>query len=127
MVLGDDDVICALGRAQEDGVRGLGVADVQDLGTRGVDRGLDTLRPPRCQKIPPSLAWGSSPATAIRGRAIPRARQASWAMWMTSSTRRGVTRAIASAQGNVGADMDDAQVRTDQEHADPLRSGPLGQ
>ena len=48
-------------------------------------------------KSPPSLACGLSPATAIRGRAIPRARQASWAIWMTSSTRSGVTRAIASA------------------------------
>ena len=30
-------------------------------------------------------------------------------------------------QGNMGADVDDAQVRADQEHADPLRTGPLGQ
>ena len=30
-------------------------------------------------------------------------------------------------QRNVGADVDDAQLRADQQHADPLRAGPLGQ
>ncbi len=48
-------------------------------------------------KRPLSPAWGLSPATAMRGSATPKAMHDRCARSMTSPTRAGVTRRIASA------------------------------
>ena len=72
----DDDVVGAFGRAQKDRVGRLRVGDVQPRARAACDRRQDPralLSPNR----PPSPACGFSPATAIRGAAMPSARQAS--------------------------------------------------
>ena len=70
---------------------------------------------------------GFSPATAIRGCGMPSARQASKAIWITSSIRCLFHPRDRLGQRHVRADMHYPQVRTDQQHADLLCMGALGQ
>ena len=76
---------------------------------------------------PPSPACGLSAATAIRARATPRSRSASWVRSMTRRSRSGVSRFGTSSSATCVRDVADPHVAVRQHHHRAAHAGELRQ
>ncbi len=127
VIHGHHDVELALRGAQENGVGRQRAADVQPARAGRRPRPAESRAASWLPNRPSSLACGFSPATRDARRGDAQRQAGGWARSITSSTRARVTRRMASSSETCVQTCTTRSAVADQQHADLLRAGALGQ